>query len=151
MSSTLEMLRAQEKEIRGRIASLHAELGDVAAAVAAIEARHNPPPKPGAAKEARAALSINDGIVEAVRNGRGAPTPILHFLKRELGIDTTRNSVSTRLGKLREAGLLAHNGSEWIIAPKNETPSAGTEGASRNTGEGDASPYESQKEVRDLL
>jgi hypothetical protein len=62
--------------------------------------------------------AINDGIIEAIKNEQRTPATIYEFLRRHLGIETSKHSVSTRLSKMKNDGLIAHDGEKWVL-PQN--------------------------------
>ncbi|WP_370301653.1 hypothetical protein [Pseudooceanicola sp.] len=60
-------------------------------------------------------MPIDDAIIEAVKNGVRSPAKILRFLSTQLGVDTTINSVRTRLSRLKKEGKIAHDNRGWIM------------------------------------
>lgn len=143
MTDTLDMLKTQERELRKQIGAIEADLSDVRVAIQAIEARRNPARQSSRpTNKGRPSMKIDDAVIQAIRNEAGTPKEIHSFLDREMGIKTTRNSIGTRLGRLKKKHLVDHDGKRWIMPKKNEAPPADTEGAPQVTGEGDASPIE---------
>lgn len=64
----------------------------------------------------RANISIDDAILEAVATGLQTPAKILNFLASDLGIETTINSVRTRVSRLGAAGKLTRDQRGWVVA-----------------------------------
>jgi hypothetical protein len=61
-------------------------------------------------------MPISDAIVHAINNGVGTPQLIHSYLSEKMSINTTTNSVNTRLSKLKAAGKISHNGRRWLPA-----------------------------------
>lgn len=60
-------------------------------------------------------MPIDDAVIEAVKNGVRSPAKILKFLEKHLGINTTINSVRTRVSRLKNDGRLARDERGWIM------------------------------------
>lgn len=141
MTDTLDMLKTQERELRRQIGLLDADLGDVRVAIQAIESRRNPARQTSRpTSKGRPSMKIDEAITQAIRNEAGTPKAIHNFLDRELGIKTTRNSVGTRLGRLKKKGIVDHDGSRWIMPRTNEAPPKQSDGAPQVTGRADTLP-----------
>ena len=116
----VEILKAERAKIvreRGEaLARFDDRIAEFDAAVNAIEQRRG---KPSAPREASAQepkkLNIDDAILEAIKNGVRAPSPILKFLANHLGVQTTINSVRTRVSRMSKQGRLAHDDRGWIL------------------------------------
>ena len=130
MSSTLEALKELKKKIRQ---VYEQDMTDVDMLIDAQEKREasRNEPVPEYFSSARDTihdtiispasnhLPISDVIVLAVNSGVGTPRRILEYLKKNHNIETTSNSVNTRLSKLKAAHKISHDGKRWVAAPKN--------------------------------
>lgn len=122
MSLAKEVLKAKKQEIVSQIAELRKGLRDIEAALEILE--------PSATVESKAVTgghTVNQAILWAVHNGNGTPAEIYAFITNEMNVDTSKNSVSTRLSKMKNDGLLDHDGERWII-PEGKGPDAPTPG-----------------------
>lgn len=128
-----DMLLQRQKELKDSIASVQAELEDIDRALAAIgqPVRDIGQPKPEKVTRAVSSsviqhkMPVNDAIVLAVEAGKKTPVNILAYLKDELDVHTTLNSVRSRVSPLKKEGRIAHDGDGWIPVEKNGAPSAG--------------------------
>jgi hypothetical protein len=132
MSNIVDVLVARKAEIKQSIKTLQTEEREVDIALAAIEGTRakvsssvGTAAGKGSATGIGASMSINDGIIEAVKSGADSPSKIFQFLKPHLGIETTKNSVNTRLGKLRENKLIAHRDGRWVPVKNEARPPDG--------------------------
>ncbi len=117
MESITDILHEQERILKNEISELQAELKKVRVALNAIEGRA----QTVSAAPRSGPPTVNDAILEAIKNGRGTPTTILDFIQQELGLETTKNSVSTRLSRMKADGQIDHDSDgEWIIAEQVE-------------------------------
>jgi hypothetical protein len=135
-----DLLLQRQKELRDSIASVEAELSQIARALKAMDEKPTeigqypprrdlaPPPPPAHMKHP---MRVNDAIVKAVEAGSKTPTQILAYLKDKLGVDTTLNSVRSRVSPMGQQGLIGHDGSGWVPAKKVEAPNGGAAGASK--------------------
>ena len=96
-------------------------------------------------------MPIDAAIIEAVRCGAQKPAAVLKFIQVHLNVDTTINSVRTRLSRLNAEGRVSRDVGGWVVPQEisqgtplneNEPPMGGSE-----TGEVNASSDmpESQK------
>jgi hypothetical protein len=144
-----DLLLQRQKELKDGIATVEAELAQIARALRAMDEKPTEigqfPPRrdvtPSALPpHAKHPMRVNDAIIIAVEAGQKTPTQILAFLKKELGVDTTLNSVRSRVSPLGQQGLIGHDGSGWIPAKKNEALNGNAASASKAGGEGAATP-----------
>jgi hypothetical protein len=135
MPDIIETLRAKKAEIKESIRLLQIEDREIDTAISAIEdGRSKIVSAVGTIRgtgtvtgvsAVSSNMGINEGIVEAVKNGADSPAKIFHFLKPHLGIETTKNSVNTRLGKLRDNGRIAYRDGRWVPATKEKRATEG--------------------------
>lgn len=116
MSRAIEILKAEKQKMLGEIADLKKGVREIDVALAAIGGTDA---AVTASSSGQVGSPINDGIIEAIKNERGTPASIHEFLSRYLKIDTSKHSVSTRLSKMKNEGLIAHDGEKWVL-PKKE-------------------------------
>lgn len=119
-----EMLRARKVELEAQKAAILKDLEDVEVALAAIlksgdvaAKAHaaSVPSKPPAASYAGGNMPIDEAIIIAVRNRARTPAKILVYLKNDLGINTTINSVRTRVSRLKKDGKLVSTALGWMV------------------------------------
>ena len=120
-----DMLLQRQKELKDSISTVEVEMSQIARAIKAMDERPTevgqfppkrnlaPPPPPAYMKHP---MKVNDAIVLAVEAGNKTPTLILAYLKSELGVETTLNSVRSRVSPLGKAGLIGRDISGWIPA-----------------------------------
>ncbi|MGN6536786.1 MAG: hypothetical protein ACTHKQ_13800 [Mesorhizobium sp.] len=121
MSRAIEILKAEKQRMLEEIADLRKGVREIDVALAAISGSDAPAPSSG-----QAGSPINDGIIEAIKNDMGTPAAIHSFLSRHLNIETSKHSVSTRLSKMKNEGLIAHDGEKWVLPKKQEGSEAQT-------------------------
>jgi hypothetical protein len=128
----LKTLKDQRKQVEASRAEavkvFDHEIADIDAAIDAIVARRQgeargdsesaPPLKPKGVT-GTGQISIDDAIIEAVKNGVHTPMTILTFLKDHLGIETTVNSIRTRVSRLGADDRLARDERGWILPSKS--------------------------------
>lgn len=124
-----DLLLQRQRELKDSISAVEAELSQI---VRALKAMDEVPtaigqfavriaPEPKAALDSRPPkhpMRVNDAIVIAVEAGQKTPTQILAYLKTKLGVDTTLNSVRSRVSPLGQTGLIGHDDSGWIPVTK---------------------------------
>jgi hypothetical protein len=115
MSRAVEILKAEKLRMQTDIAELRRGIREIDTALAAIEGVDG-----SAAASQQPSSPINHGIIDAISNGCRTPSAIHSFLESR-GVDTSRQSVSTRLQRLKNDGLIAHDGERWTL-PKDEGP-----------------------------
>lgn len=122
--SVAEMLYARKIELEAQKAAIEKDLEDLSLALAAIgkaveQTTHvletTKAAKPNKSRPEGAPRTIDDAITIAVGNGARTPARILAYLKRELEVDTTINSVRTRVSKLKKEGKLVSTPLGWMI------------------------------------
>ena len=120
-----DMLLQRQKELKNSISTVEVELSQIARALRAMDERPTElgqfPPKrdlapPPPLTHLKHPMKVNDAIVLAVYAGNKTPTLILAYLKSELGVDTTLNSVRSRVSPLGQAGLIGRDNTGWIPA-----------------------------------
>lgn len=122
-----ELLLQRQKELKDSIAAVEVELSQIARALRAMDEKptqigvqfppkHDPAPPPAHTSVPQHPMKVNDAIVKAVEAGQKTPTQILAYLKDKLGVNTTLNSVRSRVSPLGQAGLIGHDGTGWIPA-----------------------------------
>lgn len=118
MSLAREVLKAKKQEIVSQIADLRKGLRDIEAALEILD-----PPSGGEGKIVPGdRQTVNEAILWAVHNGNGTPAEIYNFITNEMSVETSKNSVSTRLSKMKNEGLLEHDGERWIVPLKTKAP-----------------------------
>lgn len=123
-----ELLLQRQKELKDSIALVEAELSQIARALRAMDEKPTeigqpltrPAATPSPSAPPKHPMLVNDAIVLAVEAGNKTPVQILSYLKEKLGVNTTLNSVRSRVSPLGQDGLIGHDGSGWIPAKKNE-------------------------------
>lgn len=139
MSNTLELLEAQKEELEKERARLDADINDIDAAIKAIRSRRGgapsksstaprktTPPKKTTkrSKTAGQKVSLDDAIVAAVGKAHTTPVMILDYVTDKLGVETTINSVRTRVSRLKREGLLARTKNGWSLPERKEKKSS---------------------------
>lgn len=122
-----DLLLSRQAELKASIAEVEAELAQIALALKAIaggeeietqrdftNARTSPIAAATNVATLRHRMPVNDAIVLAVEAGNKTPTDILNYLRRELRVMTTINSVRSRVSSLKSDGRIAHDGTGWI-------------------------------------
>ena len=120
---TIEILESErekaEKSRQLACAPFDNQIAEIDAAISAIKAKRNAAGSTQSESTTppatRQIMSIDDGIVEAVRNDNRTPANIYIFLERQLGIKTTINSVRTRVSRLKSDGKIARGDDGWIM------------------------------------
>jgi hypothetical protein len=79
-------------------------------------------------------MLVNDAIILAVEAGNKTPVQILRYLKEKLGVDTTLNSVRSRVSPLGQQGLIGHDSSGWVPIKKIEALNGSAASASKAGG-----------------
>lgn len=147
MSDPIAILRAErEKIVEARAQAcivFDARINEYDAAIAAIERVRDHCGPSGLKVEATvirrdapAGMTRDAAIIEAIKNGKRQPAAILDFMSRHLGVETTINSVRTRLSRMKSSGEIQHDKRGWIM------PHEVSEGPPLNENEGDAAPSE---------
>ena len=123
----LNILREQEREVNDGITRLEAEIESLAARKAEVQAAISavlkmrtaadlPTQSVATPRQTEAnRMPIDDAIIEAVKNDARAPAAILSFMQKHLGVQTTINSVRTRVSRLRANGRLTHDQRGWVL------------------------------------
>lgn len=117
MSEIVDYLKTQRREVEAQLEALKVKIHEIDAALQGIENVLSTKTRP--AKPSNK-MSLNDAIIEAIKSGHGTPTLILKYIQEHLGFITTKNSVSTRLTRLKNKKLVSHDGSGWIM-PKTDS------------------------------
>lgn len=147
-----EMLKTRKEELEASISGVMAELRDIDLALAAIgdsvksdkEIKKPSKPKSGPSSTTRYAMPVDDAVVMAIAAGTSSPAAILEFLQTMLNIQTTINSVRTRLSKLKKSGLIANGEDGWVIDKSFEESASKAEGESAATPPPSVDLYSSQ-------
>lgn len=118
-----ELLTQRREELKASIAAVEAELKDIDLALNAMSSA----PSESVAKlsmvsrfQIRHAMPVNEAIVKAVDAGRKTPVAILQYLQDDLNIQTTLNSVRSRVSPLKQEGKIAHDGKGWVPAQQRQ-------------------------------
>ena len=119
-----EILTQRRDELKASISAVEAELKDIDCALNAIGAApRDSVAKLAAAKpsmanrfQIRHSMPVNDAVVKAVEAGRKTPVAILDYLQTVLDVQTTLNSVRSRVSPLKQEGKIAHDGDGWVPA-----------------------------------
>lgn len=130
----VEKLKHERKKIEVERAKACAkydrEIAEIDAAInAVLKNRVSAPPQPHATaiRSSGSPIRIDDAIVEAVSTGTNTPAKILDFLTEHLGIETTINSVRTRVSRLKNEGRLVRGERGW--ATPGDTNDSGRQAA----------------------
>lgn len=123
MSFARDILKAKRQEMLAQISELRKGLREIDQALEILE--------PALGNEGRTVISVgsstvNDAIIWAVSNGAGTPAEIYNFITNDLSMETSKNSVSTRLSKMKNEGLLDHDGEHWVLPKKAKGSDGGT-------------------------
>lgn len=114
-----KILEERKKAIAASIRRLNAELADVDVALEAISANRKVNhlhfyTLPHVLSDDKSGMNRDMAILEAIMAGCNKPSVIFNYVESHLGIDTTINSVRTRLTKLKNAGEIANGSDGWI-------------------------------------
>ncbi|PWE31160.1 hypothetical protein DDZ14_14155 [Maritimibacter sp. 55A14] len=100
-------------------APFDAQIAEYDAAIAAIEGVRGDRGRSGVQSTVLSGsgpkMARDEAVIEAIKNGKRQPVAILDFIIRHLGIETTINSVRTRLSRLKNEGRIAHDSRGWIM------------------------------------
>jgi hypothetical protein len=116
-----EVLAQRREELVAGQAEVEAELRDIDLALKAMGgASAKAVEKASMANrfQIRHSMPVNEAIVKAVEAGRKTPVNILQYLQDDLGIQTTINSVRSRVSPLKQEGKIAHDGEGWVPSQK---------------------------------
>lgn len=122
MSIALEILLEKKQEKQNQMATLRTEIKEIVIAIRLLEGGMQP-----LSTQASGASEINAAILVAVKNGCKTPSAIFEYLEKVSGISTTKNSINTRLNKMK-GELLTNDSSGWS-ARRKETPDVDASGA----------------------
>lgn len=114
-----EILIQRQTELKASISAVEAELKDIDLALKAMGASKPESDKPvsmAARFQVRHSMPVNDAVIRAVEAGRKTPVLILDYIQKELGIQTTLNSVRSRVSPLKQEGKIGHDGTGWVPA-----------------------------------
>jgi hypothetical protein len=114
-----EILTQRREELKASIAAVESELHDIDLALVAMGAS-----KPESIKapsltnrfQIRHSMPVNDAVILAVEAGCKTPVTILDYLQSRLDIQTTLNSVRSRVSPLKQEGKIGHDGTGWVPA-----------------------------------
>ena len=113
----VEILETRRTELEAQKAVIDKELDDVLIALDAIAAKQKGAqktlvPKPSPPQHS---MPIDEAIIIAVRNGNRTPAAVLGYLQRELHLQTTINSVRTRLSRLKRERKIVSTPFGWSL------------------------------------
>ncbi len=120
MSRTTNILENRLAQVAAELEPLQTELREIQTALDAIRAQDISLSQVESSK-----LPINDAILEAIRNGQSKPADIHKFLADHLRVHTTRNSVNTRLSKLKKEGVIKSGENGWEVDTNKEPNGSG--------------------------
>lgn len=66
-------------------------------------------------KKPKTKVSLDDGIIKAVKAGQSTPVMILDYVTGKMSIQTTINSVRTRVSRLKREGKLLRGKEGWTL------------------------------------
>ncbi|MEM6578317.1 MAG: hypothetical protein AAF678_07485 [Pseudomonadota bacterium] len=66
-------------------------------------------------KKSTGKISLDDGIMRAVKAGQSTPVLILDYVTKKMSIETTINSVRTRVSRLKREGKLMRGKEGWSL------------------------------------
>ena len=116
-----ELLAQRRDELKASFSAIEAELTDIDRALKAMGGKPNESATSTAMAgrfQIRHSMPVNDAIIKAVEAGQTTPAQILDYLQNVLGIQTTLNSVRSRVSPLKQEGKIAHDGSGWVPAQR---------------------------------
>jgi hypothetical protein len=130
MSLAREILKQKKQELLAQAAEIRKGIRDLDAALEVL----GEPETGKSAAIAGQSSPINAAILEAISHGNGTPESIYLFIRDQTSVETTKNSISTRLSKLKNDGLIDHDGQGWVLANKAEGSDAPTSEPSDKSG-----------------
>lgn len=128
MSFAGDILRAKRQQLMGEVAEIRRSIRELDAALEVLGEAEL-----GKNGGAASASPINAAIVDAISQGNSTPAQIFEFVTTQKDIDTSKNSISTRLSKMKNDGLIDHDGHGWVLL-KTEGSDASTSKPSSNMG-----------------
>lgn len=114
--------RKLEAERAKACAGYDRALAEIDAAMKAIKKSRGASSGRKAAKASKgktSSIPIDEAVIEAVKNGARTPAQIHEFMENTLGVNTTINSVRTRVSRLGRDARLTRDSSGWTLP---ETP-----------------------------
>ena len=114
-----DILIQRQTELKASISAVEAELKDIDLALKAMGVSKPESAKPASMADrfqVRHSMPVNDAVIRAVEAGRKTPVLILDYIQKELGIQTTLNSVRSRVSPLKQDGKIGHDGNGWVPA-----------------------------------
>lgn len=127
MSYAGDILRAKRQELAAQASELRKSIREIDAALELLGEAE------GSKSVGSSASPINAAIVEAVSQGCSTPAQIYNFVTHVKEIDTSKNSISTRLSKLKNDGVIDNNENGWV-PKKAEGSDIGTSEPSKDMG-----------------
>lgn len=119
--TVLELLQNKKRELEQERERLDREMRAVEAALSALPdaGKSFPHVEEGAfTRGVLHALTVDDAIIKAVDAGHKTPMDILEYLKSDLRLHTTVNSIRTRVSKLGSEGRIGRDEHGWV--PRND-------------------------------
>lgn len=132
---TIDILTDRKAELEKELAEIQSDLIDVKKAIAGIMGseveQSSDIEQPLHANITGHAMNVDDAIILAVEAGKKTPVTIRDYMAENLGVDTTLNSVRTRVSKLKKLKKIRHGDDGWLpISSFGETaPNDESEGA----------------------
>ena len=114
-----EILTQRRDELKASFSAIEEELKDIDRALKAMATTPSDSAAPATMArrfQIRHVMPVNDAIVKAVEAGRKTPVSILEYVQNVLNVQTTLNSVRSRVSPLKRDGKIAHDGAGWVPA-----------------------------------
>jgi hypothetical protein len=112
--AVMEILKSRKVDLQRQVDALDREIKDVDVAIAAILKANDGREQAASSPQAKHSMPVDDAIIRAVGAGMKTPTDILSYLERELGINTTINSIRTRVSRLKKNKKIGHDATGWL-------------------------------------
>ena len=113
-----EMLIQRREELKASISAVEAELNDIDLALNAMGGAkpdsENKKSSMADRFQVRHSMPVNEAIIKAVAAGRKTPVLILDYVQKELGVQTTLNSVRSRVSPLKQDGKIGRDNTGWV-------------------------------------
>ncbi|MBZ9870167.1 hypothetical protein LB542_04725 [Mesorhizobium sp. BR1-1-9] len=126
MSIAKEILKQKRQELLAQVAEIRKDIREIEAALEVLGGETRT--VAGTIYTGNANFSllpagaspINNAIIDAISQGNTTPAAIFDFITEQRQIDTSKNSVSTRLSKMKNDGLIDNDGQGWTVVKKAE-------------------------------
>jgi hypothetical protein len=121
--SVLEVLRKHKAEVNNQIDLLKKQLKQIDVAInAVVGAGGQETTVQPQLRQPHHSMPVDEAILMAISGGNTTPMTILNYIVSQLGINTTINSVRTRVSRLKSEGKITNGVDGWVIAVANDLP-----------------------------